>query len=151
MTEKFPLGDNGGLVIVKNFISEDEEQQLLLEIENNKWDKRLKRWTQHYGYKYNYRSRSITNDDYIGELPIWTHSVTERITNSKYVCESGKLIDQIIVNRYLPGEGINPHIDSLNSTRCKFMCICEVNIQGLFDRIPKHSLDQIRTTHSIGL
>ena len=37
---------------------------------------------------------------------------------------------------------INPHVNSLNSTCCKFMFICEVDIQCLFDRIPKHSFHQ---------
>lgn len=41
----------------------------------------------------------------------WMKFITERIQTSKYVCKSGKELNQAIINRYLPGEGINPHID----------------------------------------
>jgi alkylated DNA repair dioxygenase AlkB len=70
-------------------------------------------WLEHYD-KYNYRSRLITQKDYIGKLPKLMNFITERIQTSKYVCESGKEFNQAIINRYLPGEGINPHIDALS-------------------------------------
>ena len=33
----------------------------------------------------------------------WMKFITERIQTSKYVCKSGKELNQAIINRYLPG------------------------------------------------
>ena len=58
-----------GLIIIPNFITKEEEEYLIQEIEDNEWNTSLKRLTQHYGYMYDYKSRTITNENYIGELP----------------------------------------------------------------------------------
>lgn len=97
-----------GLTIISNFITPQEEETLLKDIQKEEWDTRLKRWTQHYGYEYQYTSRTITKDNYLGELPKWSNFVTEKIKKTEYF---DKEINQIIVNRYLPGEGIYAHID----------------------------------------
>jgi len=39
-----------GLIIIPNFITKDEEEQLINEINNNEWNNDLHRLTQHYGY-----------------------------------------------------------------------------------------------------
>lgn len=115
-----------GLTIITDFINPQEEAMLLQNIQKEKWDTRLKRWTQHYGYQYQYTTKTITKDNYLGELPKWSDFITKKISDiwlntdleisgrdeegTKEVKATAKL-DQIIVNRYLPGEGINPHID----------------------------------------
>jgi alkylated DNA repair dioxygenase AlkB len=99
-----------GLTIIKDFINEHEENNLIASINLQKWNTKLKRYTQHYGYEYNYKTRTITNKDYLGELPIWSNDIIKKIM------DTGKIKnppDQIIVNRYLPGEGISPHIDTV--------------------------------------
>ena len=77
-------------------------------IKKQKWNTTLKRYTQHYGYTYNYTSKSITNNDYLGEFPDFIKNIVKKITDTKKI---DKDLDQVIINRYLPGEGINPHID----------------------------------------
>lgn len=91
-----------GLKIIENYIDEDKENELIDIINKQKWNTSLKRLTQHYGYKYNYKSRNLTHDDKIGDIPKWLSSLI------KYD------IDQIIINRYLQGEGISAHIDNTN-------------------------------------
>lgn len=97
-----------GLTIIEDFVTKDEEEELVNNINNSQWNTKLRRYTQHYGYEYNYTTKTITEDDRLGDLPEWTDGVIEK------VMETGKIEkepDQIIVNRYLPGEGIYPHID----------------------------------------
>ena len=91
-----------GLTIIPKFITKEEEQNLINEIKNNEWNHDLSRLTQHYGYKYNYKTRSITDNDYIGDLPDWISPFVDRIKNTNLIEKSP---DQIIINRYLPGEG----------------------------------------------
>lgn len=43
-----------GLTIIPNYITEEDEQQLIEIINAQEWDTTIKRATQHYGYYYNY-------------------------------------------------------------------------------------------------
>ena len=99
-----------GLYIVQNFISGKEEKTLMKIISGQEWDKSLSRWTQQYGYKYNYKKRGVLEDDYIGELPEWLKSLCEKMNDvNEY---SGKEKDQVIINQYRPSEGIAKHKDA---------------------------------------
>ena len=64
--------------------------------------------TQHYGYTYNYTSKNITDKDYICKLPDWFDDIINKITNTNLIKRNP---DQIIINRYLLGEGIASHVD----------------------------------------
>ena len=100
-----------GLCLIENFISEKEEDMLVEEIDKN-WhenDFDLKRRVQHYGWKYDYRSRRVHSDMHIGELPPWAKILATRLVNQKLVTNTP---DQVIVNEYVKNQGIGPHKDS---------------------------------------
>jgi alkylated DNA repair dioxygenase AlkB len=99
-----------GLTIYSDFITEDEENELVQIINNQKWDNTLKRRTQHYGYKYDYRNRSISKEDYIGSLPEWNDFIIDIMIDNDIVKTKPQ---QLIVNEYEVGQGISKHIDSL--------------------------------------
>ncbi len=97
-----------GLTLIPNFIDDEEEEYLINIINDQKWNTSLKRFTQHYGYRYNYTSRSITDEDYLDVLPNWLDLYIDKSLQYNYINEKP---DQVIINRYLPGEGISPHVD----------------------------------------
>ena len=97
-----------GLIVLENYVSLEEHAQILRSIDNEIWLNDLKRRVQHYGFKYNYKSRSIDHGMYIGALPTWSQQLCNRLVNDKLI---NYLPDQIIVNEYLPGQGIANHID----------------------------------------
>ncbi|MCC2646349.1 MAG: Alkylated repair protein [Rickettsiaceae bacterium] len=97
-----------GLKYLPNYISKEEELELLEIIDSKNWLLDLKRRTQHYGYKYDYRNRSIDQSQYLGPLPEWLDALSQRL----YFEGIFKVQpDQVIINEYLPGQGIAPHID----------------------------------------
>jgi hypothetical protein len=51
-----------GLTYIPDFITPIQETKLLNIIDQQPWLTDLKRRVQHYGYKYDYKSRSITSD-----------------------------------------------------------------------------------------
>ncbi|MEY4902758.1 MAG: hypothetical protein RLZZ292_573 [Bacteroidota bacterium] len=61
--------DIEGLTYVPNFISSQEEKDLINHIDNEIWLTDLKRRVQHYGYKYDYKARRIDINMKIGNLP----------------------------------------------------------------------------------
>ena len=44
----------------------------------------------------------------VGELPEWLKILSEKLYQEGYM---PKIADQVIVNEYLPGQGISAHID----------------------------------------
>ncbi len=91
-----------GLNYLPNAISEEKEKELLEFINNQPYDNTLKRQTQQYGYKYNYINTQTVNK---------TQPIPDILLK---LIDDLKLenINQIIINKYEPGEGISAHIDS---------------------------------------
>ena len=62
----------------------------------------------HFGYRYDYRRRQVGPDMYLGPLPPVFARMATRLVDEGIMSE---IPDQVIVNRYLPGQGISAHID----------------------------------------
>ena len=95
-----------GLFYFPNFITEDEERELLNNIDAQQWCCDLKRRTQHYGFKYDYTKKRVNESMRVGEVPAFLHPSRKLVTTL-----FDKEPDQIIVNEYEPGQGISRHID----------------------------------------
>jgi len=107
-----------GLYIFENFIDDIEEEILTRGANTGKWDavgynSEKSRRIQHFGYKYNYRSRNVGKDDYLGSLPKWSESVETKIMEIPIVKQlQSNRPNQLIVNEYKPGQGIAWHTDA---------------------------------------
>ena len=88
-----------GLSYIQNIITEEEEQYLLDSINQQPWDDTLKRKTQQYGFKYNYETRTIVRTI---DIPQWLSGIRDEVFPEA---------NQVIVNHYLPGQGISAHTD----------------------------------------
>jgi len=97
-----------GLSYVPHFISEMEEQELIRMINNETWLSDIKRRVQHYGYRYDYKARTINYSMFIGKLPTWSIELANKLYTKNYI---ENFPDQLIVNEYLPGQGITNHVD----------------------------------------
>jgi len=95
------------LTYIDDFLSPEEEKELISFIDNQKWNTSLSRRTQHYGYEYSYNSRDIKK---IEKIPEIFDNLLERM--EKYF---KKKPDQLIINEYVPGQGIAPHIDHVKN------------------------------------
>ena len=97
-----------GLYLIKNFINESLENDLVANIYNNKWDETIKRRVQHYGYTFNYNTKKIDNKS--KEFPEWIINLVE-LMNKLDLCKKFHP-DQCTINEYPPGIGISRHIDT---------------------------------------
>lgn len=91
-----------------DFITQEFHDRLVECINSQPWCHDLKRLTQHYGYKYDYRNRAITQSDQTTPMPEPIAELGKMLFDNQLI---PSIPDQAIVNRYLPGEGIAPHID----------------------------------------
>lgn len=102
------LPDIQGLSYMPDFITEDEEKSLVDRIYDQPWLNDLKRRVQHYGYKYDYSAKTIDAEAYLGPLPDWLAVLCQRLHKERIFVS---LSDQVIINEYLPGQGISFHRD----------------------------------------
>lgn len=91
-----------------DYITETEEAKFLHWIDQQTWITELKRRVQHYGWKYDYKARKVRPDMRIGDLPETLASLADELHKDGFI---DYIPDQVIVNEYIPGQGIASHID----------------------------------------
>lgn len=91
-----------GAKLILNFITEEEEQNLLVKLVDETWYSALGRRVIHYGSIYRYFPNEPDRD--IDAIPDW-------IPNLSFLKKD--FFNQIIVNEYNPGQGIAPHTDAI--------------------------------------
>ena len=99
-----------GLQYIPNYVSKQEQAELLSVIDCEPWLTDLKRRVQHYGYRYDYKTRSIHSTAYLGPLPDWSLPLAKRLYWEGLI---GEVPDQMIINEYYPGQGIASHVDCI--------------------------------------
>lgn len=107
--------NENGLIYIPDFISLEESLKLISYIESQSWSSELNRRVQHYGYRYDYKTRNLAvasgvleiKQPFIGLLDTLTYELNELALKTRP--------NQIIVNEYEIGQGITWHIDSEKS------------------------------------
>ncbi|TPX61110.1 hypothetical protein PhCBS80983_g01381 [Powellomyces hirtus] len=104
-----------GLLLLEEFISEEEASQLLAQLDSLPWGGRgvepnpeLRRRTQQFGYQFSFRTRTIEKD--LGPLPPFLDGVVQRMQSCGIFPEAPP--DLLLVNEYDRGQGIMPHVDA---------------------------------------
>jgi len=103
-----------GLNYIRSFLGQKHQQGAIERIDKQPWLSDLHRRVQHYGWRYDYRARTISRDMEIGPLPDWLREIADllyqkRSPDGKRYFEATP--NQVIVNEYEPGQGIAMHVD----------------------------------------
>ncbi|KAG9452913.1 hypothetical protein H6P81_005817 [Aristolochia fimbriata] len=102
-----------GLHLMRDFVSPEEEQELLVSVDARPWRKLAKRRVQHFGYEFLYQTRNVNSNQFLGELPSFVSPVLRRISLFPNIRDSkSSILNQLTVNEYPPGVGLSPHIDT---------------------------------------
>jgi alkylated DNA repair dioxygenase AlkB len=98
-TERFEIP---GATYLRDFVSTEEEQELIGRIEEGTWTHEFSRRRQHYGISYG------QNGSRPQPLPSWIELIARRIVSAGlFRC----MPVQALVNEYRPGQGIAAHKD----------------------------------------
>ena len=97
-----------GVAYIPAFLTSDECKVLLARIDAKPWINDLKRRAQHYGWRYSYSSRFVTDEMKAEPLPDFILEIATALKKHGWF-ES--VPDQVIVNEYEPGQGIAHHVD----------------------------------------
>ena len=87
----------------KEFISSDDEGLLIKHADSHPWDTTWRRRIQQYGFSYGTSRRES-----LGDMPDWLSWLCSRLREERIFRETP---NQVIINEYLPGQGIAPHVD----------------------------------------
>lgn len=100
-----------GLKFVEGFLTPDQQAYCVQRVDaaTDQWRNDLSRRVQHYGWRYDYKARAITPDMHIGALPDWLDELAQKLYDETELFD--RVPEQVIVNEYLPGQGIATHID----------------------------------------
>lgn len=97
-----------GLLYCGMLLAPEEQEQAIQEVDSRLWMSDLKRRVQHYGFKYDYKSRRVDGSMRLGGLPEFAVAIGKRLIERGMISDPP---DQLIVNEYQPGQGIAPHVD----------------------------------------
>jgi len=111
LVEKIP-----GIKMFRDFVTKEEEKRLIAAIDGSPWNTDIKRRTQQYGAKYDYRTKGASRkdaekQDEVEPLPLSFDFFTKRLIEND-VYGSDHPPDQLIINEYIEDQGILHHIDA---------------------------------------
>lgn len=125
---------------IPSYINPEEEKELIHIIDEQTWITDLKRRVQHYGYKYDYKKRALSQSAYLGVLPEWAIKIASRLYDYQLIEVAP---NQVIVNEYLPGQGIANHVDCIScfgdtviSLSLGSSCVMDFKINEPLTKIP---------------
>ena len=98
-----------GLYYAPGFLDDKAQHGAAEHIDANAWRPDLGRRVQHYGWRYDYKARTVTPDMYLGPLPGWIRGIARRLCDETGLFD--RVPEQVIVNEYHPGQGIALHSD----------------------------------------
>ncbi len=100
-----------GLKFLEGFLTPEQQDYCVQRVDAaaDQWRNDLSRRVQHYGWRYDYKARAITPDMHIGALPDWLARLAQKLYDETGLFDREP--EQVIVNEYLPGQGIATHID----------------------------------------
>jgi alkylated DNA repair dioxygenase AlkB len=94
-----------GFSVQPDYITADEERQLLAHVENGPWDNDWRRRIQQYGLGY---SDSGGKPTWIRDLPQWLLPLAERVARD---AQFERFPENCVINEYIPPLGIGSHRD----------------------------------------
>jgi len=97
-----------GLVYISDWLSADEHDLVVAEIDSNIFETSLMRRVQHYGARYEYKSAEVAELGSAPQIPPVMTIIGERLVTQGLF---DRPPEQVIVNEYLLGQGITSHVD----------------------------------------
>ncbi len=99
-----------GLYYIRAFLDDHQQRSAIRQIdESAAWLTDLERRVQHYGWRYDYRARTIDRSMRIGPLPAWLEAIA--VLLYERTGQFPSVPNQAIVNEYEQGQGIVMHVD----------------------------------------
>ncbi|WP_433574732.1 alpha-ketoglutarate-dependent dioxygenase AlkB [Nocardia brasiliensis] len=103
-SELVDIAGVAGLRQVPDWIDEERQTELLARIDAAPWSSELSRRVQHFGHRYDLGHRPVITCALVPPPPEWARELGSRL-------DWADPPDQVIINEYLPGQGVDPRVD----------------------------------------
>ncbi|EKX38899.1 hypothetical protein GUITHDRAFT_115004 [Guillardia theta CCMP2712] len=97
-----------GLILKEDFLSPEESEDTLNQLDELEWESSLSRRVQHFGFTFDYATRRV-NTLKTRAFPPFLLRIAQRALREKLLLFEP---DQCTVNEYQPGQGIRSHVDT---------------------------------------
>ncbi|OTG92721.1 2OG-Fe(II) oxygenase [Acinetobacter sp. ANC 4654] len=121
-----------GLEYLSDFLSREQEEGILNHIDQQPWITELDRRVQHYGARYDYKKGNLDRSQIVPKIPSFLNKLVYDLIEE---CGLSNAPDQLIINEYLPGQGIFEHVDSPSAFQDTIIMI-SLNSTCVMDFIP---------------
>lgn len=100
-----------GLILLEEFLNDEQQERCIEHIDapDAPWELDLSRRTQQFGSHYDFRHKKIRQDPNSKHLPDWIQNIAVRLHRETNAFS--EIPNQVIINEYLAGQGIEPHAD----------------------------------------
>ena len=102
-----PVPDAPGLYYLPEFLTAEQQAEIISRLDGSEWNNDLRRRVQQYGLRYDYRARAVTSDMYLGALPDWLQALARQVHDATSLFD--RMPEQVIVNEYRGAQGIAEH------------------------------------------
>lgn len=113
-----------GLKVFEDFLTKEEEDKILEEVDNQEWKRLTKRRVQHYGYEFLYGVNRVNPENKLGNIPEFIQPTMKKLNDICIPLNQETDLDQLTINEYFPGQGIPPHVDSHAPFKEAFGVVC---------------------------
>lgn len=102
-----------GLRYIRDFLTPEGESALLAAIDAHPWDGVSGRRIQQYGFMFTFSEAlkyyDVTRLELAPGFPKFLNEISDQVLTANYAVARP---DQCLVNEYMPGQGIYPHVDN---------------------------------------
>ncbi|CAH6420970.1 Alpha-ketoglutarate-dependent repair dioxygenase AlkB [uncultured virus] len=137
--------DIPGLYYIENYLSSEEQTKILKNIYESikliNIGSKSSRRVAHFGYEYSYNGSGIKKIDAIPDFytNLIDNAKINKIIKTKILKDK---MEQLIINEYLPGQGISQHIDHVKFFGPIIICLtigsgCEIEFINKFTKTKK--------------
>jgi alkylated DNA repair dioxygenase AlkB len=95
-----------GFKLLNNYVSKEEERELLARVDQNQWQSDFRRRTQQYGLGYS--AEHGQKPVWLRDFPDWLMPLAMRVGVD---AEFERFPENCVINEYIPPLGIGPHRD----------------------------------------
>lgn len=94
-----------GFVLELDYVTPEQEHQLITQIDLEPWQTNYRRRIQQYGLGYS--SDSNKSPSWLRDFPPWLRPLAERVSKDAF----DRPAENCVINEYVPPQGIGPHRD----------------------------------------
>lgn len=112
---KFKIDEIPGLFLIQDYLTDEEELNIILQLEDNEWDNNIYKYSQEYGYKYN-KNKKILEQTLNNHIELYLRNLIIHIHDDIDITFNQIIVDKLY--RYNSVMTPGTILDEYSDTSC---------------------------------